>query len=161
VPGAEQAAHAAPVSAFILTWNPRRYPIAEADYEARRLSTVRGVPVTGKWSTGQNRRHIHPGDTLYWLRQGPDRRGLIGSGHAISEIFPDVHYERPGQVAHYVEHAFDVILPVDDRLETELLLQAVPGVVWNFLQGSGYRVPAASEELLTRVWREHLRSLND
>jgi hypothetical protein len=62
-------------------------------------------------------------------------------------------------VANYVEHAWDVIVPVEDRLPTEVLLQVVPGVVWNYLQGSGYQVPAHSEELLARTWADHLGAL--
>ena len=145
--------------AFILTWNPRRWPIAEDDYEAWRARTLRGEPMVGRWSTGQNRRHISPGDVLYWLRQGPDRRGLIGSGHAVSEIFQDVHYDDPRRLANYVEHAWDVIVPIEDRLETQVLLHVVPGVVWNYMQGSGYRVPAHSEQLLATTWADHLRAL--
>ena len=147
------------MAAFLLTWNPRRFPIAEHDYEAWRARTLRGEPVVGKWSTGQNRRRISPGDVLYWLRQGPDRRGLVGSGRAVSEIFQDVHYDDPRRLANYVEHAWDLILPVDDRLETQVLLHVVPGVVWNHLQGSGYRVPEHSERLLAETWAEHLRAL--
>jgi len=147
------------VPAFLLTWNPRTYPVDDRDYEAWRARTLRGEPVTGRWSTGQNRRRIAPGDVLYWLRQGPDRRGLIGSGRAVSEVFQDVHYADPGRVANYVEHAWEVIVPVDDRLETEVLLQVVPGVVWNYLQGSGYQVPGPSEQLLATTWAEHLAAL--
>ena len=145
--------------AFLLTWNPRRWPIDDRDLAAWRASTLRGEPVVGRWSTGQNRRRIRPGDVLYWLRQGPDRRGLLGSGRAVSEIFQDVHYDRPQQLANYVEHAWDVLLPVEDRLPTEELLHRVPGVVWNYLQGSGYQVPAHSEQLLAAAWAEHLAAL--
>ena len=48
--------------AFVLTWNPRRWPVADRDYEAWRASTLRGEPVVGRWSTGQNRRRISPGE---------------------------------------------------------------------------------------------------
>ena len=147
------------MSAFLLTWNPRRWPIDERDYDAWRAQTLRGEPVVGRWSTGQNRRRIAPGDVLYWLRQGPDRRGLVGSGRAVGEIFRDVHYDDPRRLANYVEHAWDVILPVEDRLPTEELLHVVPGVVWNHLQGSGYQVPGSCEELLARTWAEHLAAL--
>ncbi len=60
--------------AFLITWNPRRWPVHERDYEAWRASALRAKPVVGRWNTGQNRRRISPGDVLYWLRQGPDRR---------------------------------------------------------------------------------------
>ena len=147
------------MSAFLLTWNPRRWPVAPDEYEGWRTSTLRGVPVVGRWSTGQNRRRIAVGDVLYWLRQGPDRRGIIGSGRAVSEIFADVHYDDPRRLANYVEHSWEVILPVEDRLPTEELLHVVPRVPWNHLQGSGYQVPAHSEELLAGVWEEHLQGL--
>ena len=145
--------------AFLLTWNPRRWPVDERDYRAWRASTLRGEPVVGRWSTGQNRRRISPGDVLYWLRQGPDRRGLLACGRAVSDIFQEAHYDDPRRLANYVEHAWDLILPVDDRLPTEELLHVVPGVVWNHLQGSGYQVPAHSEQLLARTWAEHVAAL--
>lgn len=147
------------MAAFLLTWNPRRWPIPERDYESWRARTLRGDPVVGRWSTGQTRGRIAPGDVLYWLRQGPDRRGLIGSGRAVSQVFQDEHYDDPARLANYVEHAWEVILPVDDRLETEVLLHVVPAVPWNHLQGSGYRVRGDSEALLARTWSEHLGSL--
>jgi hypothetical protein len=147
------------VPAFLLTWNPRRWPVAEQDYERWRTSTLRGQPVVGRWSTGQHRRGTSPGDVLYWLRQGPDRRGVVGSGVAVSEVFQDVHYDDPTRQANYVEHAWDVLLPVEDRLPTEDLLHLVPRVPWNFLMGSGYRLPPHSEALLARTWAEHLGSL--
>lgn len=149
------------MAAFILTWNPSTFPIDDRDYEAWRARTLRGERVVGTWSTGQNRRRIAPGDVLYWLRQGPDRRGLIGSGHAVSEIFRDVHYADPLRLANYVEHAWDVIVPVDDRLPTEVLLHVVPRVPWNHLQGSGYQVPTHSDALLARAWADHLTALGD
>ena len=145
--------------AFLLTWNPRRWPVAERDYASWRASTLRCEPVVGRWSTGQNRRRISPGDVLYLLRQGPDRRGIVGSGRAVSEVFQDVHYDDPSRLANYVEHAWDVIVPVEDRLPTEDLLHVVPLVPWNFLQGSGYQVPAHSEDRLSRTWAQHLTSL--
>jgi hypothetical protein len=83
------------VPAFLLTWNPRRWPVHERDYEAWRASALRAKPVVGRWNTGQNRRRISPGDVLYWLRQGPDRRGIIGSGRAVTEVLKDVHYDDP------------------------------------------------------------------
>ena len=146
------------VTAFLLTWNPRRWPVDDRTYDGWRASTLRGEPVVGRWSTGQNRRRISPGDDLYFLRQGPDRRGLVGRGRAVSEVFQDVHYDDPRRLANYVEHAWDVILAVEDRLPTEELLHVVPRIPWNFLQGSGYQVPAHSEELLARTWAEHLRA---
>jgi hypothetical protein len=149
------------VSTFLLTWNPRRWPIADRDYEAWRASTRAGRPVVGRWSTGQTRRGIGPGDALLWLRQGPDRRGIVGSGRAVSEVFTDVHYDDPRRLANYVEHAWDVIVPVEDRLETEVLLHVVPEVPWNFLMGSGYRVRGSSEELLLRTWQDHLQACGD
>jgi hypothetical protein len=74
-------------------------------------------------------------------------------------VFQGVHYDDPRRVANYVEHAWDVILPVEDRLPTSDLLHVVPRVPWNFLQGSGYQVPAHSEHLLATTWAEHLATL--
>lgn len=144
------------MTAFILTWNPTRVPIPDDVYAARVAQTVRGEPEVGPWSTGRNRRRISPGDVLYWLRQGPDRRGLMGSGVARTPVFQDQHYADPSRQANYVVHAWEFLLPVEDRLPTEVLLSVVPGVVWNHLQGSGYRVPSASEDLLAATWRSHL-----
>lgn len=146
------------MTAHLLTWNPRRYPIPDDVYDARRRQVEGGRPLVGRWSTGQSRR-VRQGDTVYWLRQGPDRRGLIGSGVAVSDVFQEAHYDRPGRTANYVEHSFDVVLAVDERFETEHLLLAVPRVPWDYLQGSGYRVPEHSEELLAQLWAEHLTEL--
>ena len=147
------------MTAFVLTWNPARVPIDDDVYAARVAQTLRGEPEVGPWSTGRNRQRIRPGDVLYWLRQGPDRRGLMGSGVARTTVFQDQHYADPTRQANYVVHAWDVLLPVEDRLPTEDLLHLVPRVVWNHLQGSGYQVPLHSEGLLAATWRSHLEAV--
>ena len=59
----------------------------------------------------------------------------------------------------YVEHAFDVVVAIEDRFEAEHLLRDVPQVSCNYLQSSGYRVPDHREALLARLWSKHMASL--
>jgi 5-methylcytosine-specific restriction protein A len=54
--------------------------------------------------------------------------------------------------------AFDVVLPVADRLDVETLKSRLPAITWDRLQGSGVAVPVAAEGLLDELWATHVTS---
>ncbi|MFF5229361.1 hypothetical protein [Dactylosporangium sp. NPDC000521] len=46
-----------------------------------------------RWSTGNRKTGIEPGDRVFFLRQGVEPRGIVGSGTAASRIFPDEQWD--------------------------------------------------------------------
>jgi putative restriction endonuclease len=150
--------------AYILTWNPTKWPWDEDAYDGEVDETTAGKLFLTQWSCG-NRKSIAPGDRLFLMRQESDR-GLIGSGIAVSNSFSDAHWDgSPEKMALYVKYQSDTLLATDDRLSVEQLLEADLGVSWNYLFASGVQVPGESIERLERMWRQHLvrigRSLDD
>ena len=122
--------------------------------------TERGEAVPGRWATGNRKHGITVGDLIYWLRQGTDRRGIVGCGRAASEIYSEGHWRSErGKFANYVDIEWDIILPIDERLDTDALLVDVPDVPWNNLYGSGVQVAPGAEAALHDLWDRHVAEL--
>lgn len=47
----------------------------------------------GQWATDTRKSGIEPGDRIFFLRQGVEPRGIIGSGTAASRTFTDEHWD--------------------------------------------------------------------
>lgn len=140
-----------------MTWNPERWAWPSYDDSVARSSV--GELVDFPWSSG-NTRSIAGGDRLFLLRQSTDR-GLIASGFAISDVYPDTHWNpERSDPAHYVRVRFDRVLPIPDVLPLERLADAVGGVHWNRVQASGISVPEEAAPALEQLWQNHLQSLH-
>ena len=147
------------MTAWLLTWNPDNFVIDEDEYQERVTTSRRGQPVIDNWSTGQNRDRIQPGDTVYWLRQGSQGRGIVGSGKATSQIWAEAHFQDAKKMANYVDVEWWTVVPVEDRLDTADLVQDVPDVKWQYVLGSGQQVNEMAEGTLAQRWQQHLRGL--
>ena len=144
------------MAAFILTWNPQRWPITDDQWEAE-AARPRDQRSRSSWATGNRTGGMNDGDTVYLLRQH-STRGIVMSGTVIGEVYQDRHFDGRG-VANYVEYSVDELVPTEDRLPTEVLEADVPEVKWMRLQGSGVKVPPAAEQRLADLWAEHLRTV--
>ena len=147
------------MTAWLLTWNPDNFVIDEDEYQERVTTSRRGQPVIDNWSTGQNRDRIQPGDTVYWLRQGSQGRGIVGSGKATSQIWSEAHFQDDKKMANYVGVEWWTVVPLKDRLDTADLVQDVPDVKWQYVLGSGQQVNEMAEGPLAQRWQQHLRGL--
>lgn len=146
--------------AFLVTWNPIEFPISDDEYGALVATTTAGRSVTDRWATGSRKRGIVPGDAIYWLRQGADRRGIVGGGRAVSAVYQDRHWRRGHRgCCNYVDIEWDVVVPLGDRLDTEVLLSDVAQVSWNNLFGSGVQVAGDGDIALRNRWEAHLHDL--
>jgi hypothetical protein len=118
------------MSSYILTWNPKKWPWDNNDYEREVRETHNGKLFSSQWSCGKTKR-ILPSDRVYLLRQESDR-GIIGSGYAISDVFEAEHWDesKKDETALYVKYQSDTLLPVGQRLPIEKLLAADLGVKW-------------------------------
>src|SRR5262245_50754507 len=98
---------------------------------------------------------ISPGDRAYLVRQHRDR-GLVGSGEFTSEIYEDDHWDGSGRETTYADLAWDLLLPVEDRISVEVLKAEVRDVRWDRLQGSGVLISDHSERELDRLWEDNV-----
>jgi 5-methylcytosine-specific restriction protein A len=85
---------------------------------------------------------------------------MIGSGYAISDSYVAKHWDQKkaasGARAKKVDLRFEVLLPTEQRLTTENLINAKLKVPWNSLMSSGIRVPDESAAKLEDLWSRHL-----
>ena len=149
------------MSTYLLTWVPKRTP---RSWEKEAADTARGVVYREGWSTGV-RKNMQPDDRLFLLKQGTGQKGIMGSGRATSEVYPDKHWDpvrrSAGDKALYVDVDFDRILdPASDTIISLSVLEkrALAEVNWN-TQASGISLDVVAEEL-ERLWRSHLLDLD-
>ncbi|BCW66092.1 hypothetical protein NicSoilB4_08550 [Arthrobacter sp. NicSoilB4] len=138
------------MTAIILGWNPDRWN--RWNYPA----AVERVASTGlhleRWSVGRHR-NIAAGTDAWLLLQGDRGRGLIGHGVVLSEHpEPGPHYAEPAKTAMYVQVGFDSLLPLGDQIASAILKEAVPGVPWGSVFGSGLTVEPSEEANIRALW---------
>lgn len=147
------------MAAFLLTWNPDAGGWSPPEYDAVVEASAGGTPVRGRWGVGIRRSGIAVGDRAFLLRQRRER-GILASGWFASEIYTAPHWRgRARQPTTYADIVLDVLIPIRDRLPVPELQQVVPGVSWNYLQGSGVQAHPPSDENLEQAWAAHLRGL--
>ncbi|WP_327009773.1 DUF3883 domain-containing protein [Dactylosporangium sp. NBC_01737] len=146
---------------MIATWNPKKWNPdnwAEEVYPSNVETVGAGRVLRGRWSTGNRKSDIEPGDRIFFLRQGMEPRGIVGSGTAASRIFPDEQWddERAGNDANYVLIDWDTLLLPDEGLPHPHLIAAIPeGGGWA-PQASGWILPPAAATKLETLWAQHL-----
>ena len=138
------------MTAIILGWNPDRWN--RWNYPA----AVERVAETGlhleRWSVGRHR-NVSAGTDAWLLLQGARGRGLIGHGVVLSQHpEPWPHSAEPAKTAMYVEVAFDSLLPLGDQIASAVLREAVPGVPWGSVFGSGLAVEPSEEANIRALW---------
>ncbi|WP_427133421.1 HNH endonuclease [Pseudarthrobacter sp. S9] len=148
------------MTAIILGWNPDRWN--EWAYPA----VVEQVAETGRhlttWSVGSHA-DIPSGADAWLLLQGRQGSGLIGHGVIVSER-PQPGADRgadtwadnaaPGQSSLYVRVEFDALLPAGDHIAPGILKEAVPGIAWDKVHGSGLTIDPPDEPRLRELWRD-------
>lgn len=138
------------VPAFLLTWNPEKFPWSDLSRMAKRVR--RGERVRDRWSCARSKQ-IRRGDRLFMLRQGSEPRGLFASGRALTDWYEGPDWRGPGY-CHYVDLAYDKLLdPVRDGLlpRDELRSGKLARMYWD-TQSSGPRIPPEVAAELERIW---------
>jgi 5-methylcytosine-specific restriction enzyme A len=141
---------------YLVNWNPKRW--TWEDHGEFVAKTRAGKKPKFDWTTG-NRKNVKTGDRIFLVRQSTDR-GIIGSGHAISDSFESPHWdESRDDLANAIEIRWDAILDTSDVLPVSILESADLGVPWNNLMASGIQVPEESATRFERLWADHLDDL--
>jgi hypothetical protein len=147
---------------MMVTWNPQKWnpdgTWADETYPRQVEAVADGGLLRGQWATGGRTGGIEPGDRVFFLRQGREPRGVIGSGTTTSRIFNDGHWDddRAGGIANYVLIDWDTLLLPEDGLPIEALIDRIPeGGIWR-PQASGWILPPDAAAKLEALWAEHL-----
>lgn len=148
---------------MILIWNPSRWDFDPGEYERNIELTSRDkpVPVRAGWSAGRRRHGVAIGQRAFLLRQGADRRGIVASGVIESEPYPAPHWDGTGREAWFVDVLWDRFVEVDDRIPTDVLIEQVPAVPWNYLFSSGNEVSDPDREQIENLWSGSLPTGRD
>ncbi len=145
--------------AYLLTWNPDRYPFAKFKAKAQQIQE-RGAGELG-WSTG-NRTSISVGDRVFLMRQGKDkeRRGLVGAGFVKKTgVTNEPHWDRElrAQGKTYNRAAIEwqslretPVIPLE-----ELISHTGETSLWE-TQAGGVEIPKKTAEHLEILWRNYI-----
>jgi len=140
--------------AYLLTWNPLSWEWPREDLEATVADVMASERPVGDWSSGRCKR-IQPGDRIFFLKQGVEPRGIIGTGYATSSPAEGPHWSGGPGYTLYVEFYFDdlvdgykqVLVPRDVLISDPRF----SAVHWN-TQSSGISVPDdVANELLNYI----------
>jgi hypothetical protein len=141
---------------MLLTWNPDEWPMP--DYAEDVEEVEAGAIMRDQWSTGGRRYGIEPDDRVFFLRQGVEPRGIIGSGTAASRIFRAPHWssERADSEANYVLIDWDTLVVPEDGIPHAELIARIPEYGPWRPQSSGNILPPTAAAKLELLWAEHL-----
>jgi hypothetical protein len=95
---------------------------------------------------------------VFLLCQGTQSRGIIANGTILTDISSGTHWDGSARPANFVDVVFECVVPVDDRLPTEVLEHQLPEQHWQ-PAASGNLVKAALVGPLEELWSSHLALL--
>ena len=149
--------------AFLLTWNPDRFPIDQELFDDWASDTASGLPSPARWSTGKRTSGIADGDAVYLLRQGSGPRGIVAAGVATGGgIYQEEHWQEdaPGE-ANYVDLEWHSVVDPMAPLSVEALRAQLPSPHDWSPQASGTRIDEEDASRLAELWAEHLAAAED
>lgn len=142
--------------AFLVTNNPGLWALNDDEYDEDVRTTADGGFVRGQWSVGPRTGGIEPGDRVFMLRQGRDRRGIIASGTFTSRVFQDAHWdETRSNDANYALIDWDTLVDPEDVLPIERLKAELSEQHWE-PQASGTSIRQEVRRRLEQIWAGHL-----
>jgi hypothetical protein len=139
--------------AYLLAWNPGKWPWTHLGQAIKRLRS--GETVEETWNVAN--RSIEPGDRVFLMRSGREPKGIIASGYAISTPFQAQHHSgEPGKTQMSVKVQWDSLKDPESEkiLAASELARAIPSVHW-FSRASGIKIPGASRAKLEELWKEY------
>lgn len=143
------------MAVYLLSWDPTRWDWRNIKEQADQVS--RGAPVVRQWSCGSNRR-IFNGDTVYFIRQGREPRGLFARGTVTRGSYEaanvDVQDANRGRNTLVVDVQFDAL---ENAPNSVIIARGAlkGGQLGKFLwdiRESGVKIPEPVAVELERVW---------
>lgn len=111
----------------------------------------------GKWSCGVNK-SIKRGDRIFLIRLGSEPRGIVASGHAMTDVFEGTHWNpemvRAGKKARRIYIEFDKIVNYQSTgmIPYNVLKTISSEFHWS-PQASGVSIPDDIAEKLEEIWK--------
>jgi len=147
---------------YLLTWNPEQRhsdgTLVWEDYEKDVAKFQKGNTVKIGWSCG-NRKSMDTNSRVFFLRQGNDRPGLIGSGRVTTTPHEEVSFRNPTETAWYVEVDIDFLLPLEKRLPRDQLLKGILPLGLVNARASGYEIGKNLAIKLEKEWKIYTKSI--
>ena len=149
--------------AHILTWNPEIQDISDSVINQTIKDLSHQSLIIRSWNVGRRTQGINSGDTVYLLRQGQDRPGIIAHGIINDEIHPDVWDIDPDKEGKFITYELHKMVTVDNRLKMEDLVnhrnaQTGAGwkdIDWKFIRASGRTLIPEDALELHDLWDRH------
>ena len=145
------------MTTYVFAWNPRLWNWPELPRKRRSIQSHGHVDI--RWACGRTR-SIEPGSRAFFVRLGVPPKGLIASGHALSEPWEAQHWlaEKAalGATTHYLKLRLEFLR--DEPLITldELARPPFGRFRWAVRQ-SGTRLPSSIADALEPWWEERMR----
>lgn len=149
------------MATFLLTWNPAKWDWTDLPAQVEALD--RGEVVKREWTTGQRTR-VDIGDSFFFLRQGVEPRGIMGSGISLTNVYKRVHWDREraarNDQANMIELRLETLVNPDENPDSVLRIDHIDSPFLADVclnpQASGTEVPTAAARHLKRLWWRHL-----
>ncbi len=150
--GSEAQRRVRSMAAFLLSWNPEKYPWKSLRRDIVRVRR-RGF-IAAQWSCG-NRTDLPRGSEFFLVRLGPALKGLVGRGVTASEPYADKHWDpakrRKRIKTQYVKVRFTDLNEAPVIPWEELQQRPLSRVKWSSFTSSA-ALPAVIVEELERRW---------
>jgi 5-methylcytosine-specific restriction enzyme A len=143
------------VSAYLLTWNPAKFPWRPKEIVALAKQSSSGTPCEFEWSCSRSKK-LTRGDRAFLTKLGKEGRGIFASGWITRGSYP---VERDSDFGpEYVDVERDVFL--DPRLDESLLDPTIlPGNQHWTPESSGISIRPEIRDALELLWAKHLTAL--
>ena len=145
------------MTTFLLSYNPRHWQWNQLTDVKRHLEA--NGSVESRWSCS-NTTQITAGARLFIIRLGVPPKGIFASGYAISDWYPDVHWDSAraaqGDTTHYVRTRLDKLFDPDNEpiLTLDQLKQPPFSHTHWEIRASGVRIPSSIADDLEERWEQ-------
>ncbi|HEX6928080.1 MAG TPA: DUF3883 domain-containing protein [Gammaproteobacteria bacterium] len=144
------------MAVYLLSWDPMKWDWRTIKEQSEQVA--RGAPLVRQWSCGSNRR-IFSGDTVYFIRQGREPRGIFARGEVVRGSYEatnvDVQDANRNRSTLIVDVRFTALENAVDKVV--LPRQALTGgalgkFIWD-IRESGAKLPDAVAAALEQAWQ--------
>ena len=146
------------MKAFLITYNPIRRKWEDLEEKSKKICEG-NISVTESWPDVD--RETKKGDRLFLILQGEGPRGIMASGHAVSNSYMKQPAYARGFIPH-VDVEFDWIIDpkVEKILTLEDLSKNMPGQIWSPIKPS-IDIKEEFLDRLERLWAGYVGTKNN
>jgi 5-methylcytosine-specific restriction protein A len=143
---------------YVFAWNPRLWGWPELPQDMRRVRRRGHVDI--EWSSGRTR-VIDPGSRAFFVRLGVPPKGVIGSGHTLTEPRSGVHWRAEkaalGTATNYIRLRLEFLNDLPLITFEELARPPFSRFRWAVRQ-SGTHMPSTIADALEPWWEARVEA---